>query len=363
MTERILVVGTGLIGGSLGLALRRTGAGHVVGFDADPATAGRALDAGALDEVTADVATGSENADVVILAAPVGEILRAASEVASRARPGTVVTDVGSTKETIVAQAERLLGSDRPFVGGHPMAGTEGEGIAAARADLFEGALWILTPTRATDSSAYRRVNTLVTGLGARTLALEPRTHDELVARVSHLPYTIATALMALAVEQGDSRVFDVAAGAFRDVTRTAGTNPRIWHDIFATNAGAVAGEITRLVHVLDSVRSALEAGDLAAVDDVIARAREARKRLPMKGERTPATPVTVEVLIPDRQGVLAEVMTALGEGGINIEDLWMDHTPAGGTLLVVVDGSSIATKSIGLLVARGYRAAILEES
>jgi prephenate dehydrogenase len=363
MTERIFVIGTGLIGGSLGLALRRSGAGHVLGFDADPAAGQRALDAGALGARGDAGHHLVERADVVILAAPVGAILPAASAVASSARPGTVVTDVGSTKETIVASAERLLGADRPFVGGHPMAGTDGEGIAAARADLFEGALWILTPTPVTDSSAYRRINTLVTGLGARTLALEPRAHDELVARVSHLPYTIATALMALAGEGKDTKVFDAAAGSFRDVTRTAGTNPRIWHDIFATNANAVADEIGRMIGSLEGMRAALQAGDLAAIDDVIARARDARKRLPLKGERTPATLVTVEVLISDRPGVLAEVMTALGEGGINIEDLSIDHTPALGTLRVVVDGTASATRSIELLGARGYRAAILEES
>jgi len=362
LTERILIVGTGLVGGSIGLALHRGGDSHVIGFDADPANAHSAHEAGALDEIVAGVAAGAESADVVVLAPPVGEILGAVAEVARTARPGTVVTDVGSTKGTIVAKAEELLGAERPFVGGHPMAGTEGEGIGAARADLFDGALWILTPTGATESSAYRRVNAFVTGLGARTLALDPDAHDRLVARVSHLPYAIATALMAVASEDDDGRVFEAAAGSFRDVTRTAGTNPRIWHDIFSTNRAAVGREIERMVHQLETLRSALERGDLDSVDALIATARAARKRLPIKGERTPAHPINVEVYIPDRAGVIAEVTTALGEGGVNIEDLWMDHSAAGGMLLITVDGRVNADKVIELLTARAYRVTVVED-
>ena len=362
MTEQILIVGTGLIGGSVGLALHRDTDTRVIGFDSDAGNAERARDMGAVDEVVGDPSAGAEHADVVVIATPVGEILGAIGAVAKTAQPGTVVTDVGSTKSAIVAQALGVLGPDRPFVGGHPMAGTEGEGIGAARGDLFDGALWILTPTEATDSAAFRRVNALAGGLGARTLALDPDAHDQLVARVSHLPYAIATALMALAGEDGDTRVFDAAAGSFRDVTRTAGSNPRIWHDILATNRLAVGAEIARMVSKLETMRSALEAGDIGVVDDLISTAREARRRLPLKGERTPADPITVEVHIPDRPGVLADVTTALGRGGVNIEDVWMDHTPAGGTLRITVDGRSNATKAIDLLGTYDFHATVLED-
>ena len=362
MTERILIVGTGLIGGSIGLALRRGADAHVTGYDADVSNAQSARQSGALDDVAASVGDGAESADIVVLAPPVGEIPGAVAEVARTAQPGTVVTDVGSTKGTIVARAEDMLGPERPFVGGHPMAGTEGEGIGAARADLFDGALWILTPTASTEPAAYRRVNAFVTGLGARTLALDPDAHDRLVARVSHLPYAIATALMAVASDDPDGRVFEAAAGSFRDVTRTAGTNPRIWHDILSTNRAAVGAEIERMVAKLETMRVALELGDLDAVDALIATARDARKRLPIKGERTPAHPITVEVYIPDRTGVIADVTTALGEGGVNIEDLWMDHSAAGGTLLITVDGRPNAEKAIDLLSGRAYRATVVED-
>jgi prephenate dehydrogenase len=242
------------------------------------------------------------------------------------------------------------------------MAGTEGEGVASARPNLFEDALWILTPTERTDSYAYRRVNGLVTALGARTLALDAAEHDRLVALVSHLPYAIATALMALAGEEGDPRVFRAAAGSFRDVTRTAGTNPRVWRDIFASNRDAIVAEIDQFASALQRLRSAISAGQWDDVDALIAGARAARKRFPPKGERSPAQPVMLEVAIPDRAGVLAEITTAIGEGGINIEDLWVEHAGAGGVLRLIVDGRSTAETGARLLRDRGFRATTVEE-
>ena len=354
MPERVLVVGTGLIGGSIGLALRKREKAVVRGFDASHETARTALELGALDEVAGDLARATEGADVVVVATPVGEILPTIERLAAAA-PGTIFTDVGSTKSGIVAEAERILGPERPFVGGHPMAGTEGEGVSSARSDLFEDALWILTPTERTDSGAYRHVNALVSALGARSIALDPSEHDRLVALVSHLPYAIATSLMALAGDEGDPRVFAAAAGSFRDVTRTAGTNPRVWRDIYATNREAVIAELDQFSKVLAELRGAVEQERWDVLDAIIERARSAQRRFPPKGERSPAEPVTIEVAVPDRAGVFAEVTTAIGDGGINIEDLWVGHTPAGGVLHLVVDGVATARRAGDLLRARGF--------
>ncbi|HYZ92521.1 MAG TPA: prephenate dehydrogenase [Actinomycetota bacterium] len=362
MSERILVVGTGLVGGSIGLRLR-AGADVVVrGVDAVAENTQRAMELGALDEVADDMETAVDGADLIVVATPVGEVLPTITKIAMRAAPGTIVTDVGSTKSGIVAHAERLLGPDRTFVGGHPMAGTEGEGIASARADLFDDALWILTPTDQTDSGAYRRVNALVASLGARSLALDAAEHDRLVALVSHLPYAIATSLMAVAGDEGDERVFRAAAGSFRDVTRTAGSNPRIWQDIFATNRDAVVRELDEFAATLQRLRDAIAHGASNDIDELIGKARAARKRFPPKGERTPADPVTLEVGIPDRAGVLAEITTAIGQGGINIEDLWVDHTAAGGVLRLVVDGHDVARRAAELLTSKEFRTTIVEE-
>lgn len=361
MTESVLIIGTGLIGGSIGLSLRKEGT-FVRGYDATAEHADLARDAGAIDDAARDIASAAEQSEVVVIATPVGEILPTIEELASCAKPGTIVTDVGSTKATIVREAERLLGPRRPFVGGHPMAGTEGEGISSARPDLFSDALWILTPTDQTDSAAYRRINGLVSRLGARTLALDPEEHDRLVALVSHLPYAIATTLMALAGREGDERVFRTAAGSFRDVTRTAGSNPRIWRDVFATNRVAIVRELDSFIATIERFRTAISDERWEEIDALVADARAARKRFPAKGERTPARPVIVEVAVPDRTGVFADVTTAMGEGGINIEDLWVDHTPTGGVFRIVVDGTETAVRAAEILERRGYRTTTVEE-
>ncbi len=363
MTQRVLVVGTGLMGGSIGLALRKAGDVHVTGVDASAEHAQDALAAGALDEIGTDLSSAASDADVIVVATPLGEILSTVSAVAQVARDGAVVTDIGSTKGTIVSEAERILGTSRAFVGGHPMAGTEGEGIASARPDLFDGALWFLTPTAETSSEAYRTVNALVSSIGARTLALDPSEHDRLVALVSHLPYAIATALMGLAAQEDDDRLYRAAAGSFRDVTRTAGSNPRVWRDIFATNREAVVGELDGFIARLAEIRDAVVDGNWDTFDRVVTTARDARRRLPAKGERAVVDPVTVEVAIADRAGALAEVTTAFGEGGINIEDLWVDHTASGGVLRILVDGVDAATRAAGFLGGRGFHATVLKDA
>jgi prephenate dehydrogenase len=340
----------------------RSAGSVVTGYDVSSDNAQAARAAGALDETVSDLASGVAAADLIVVATPVGEIPAMIVGIAKHAADGTVVTDVGSTKGTIVAEAERVLGPRRPFVGGHPMAGTEGEGVSSARADLFENALWILTPTKATDSEAYRSVNTLVTGLGARTLALEPEEHDRLVALVSHLPYAIATALMALAGDDADPRLFQAAAGSFRDVTRTAGSSPRVWRDIFSTNRDAVLRELDGFTSRLGELRSAVADQRWNDLDAIVESARTARKKFPAKGERTPVDPVVVEVSIPDRAGVLAEITTAVGEGGINIEDLWVDHTPSGGVLRVLLDGIETARRAAELLEGKGFRTTVVTE-
>lgn len=362
MAERVLIVGTGLIGGSIGLALRAAGAAGVTGFDRDLANAQRALERGALDAATDDLAAACADAAVVVVATPVGQVVPTIDVIAASAPPSTIVTDVGSAKSAIVAEAEHLLGPGRPFVGGHPMAGTEGEGIEAARADLFSGALWILTPTDATDPAAFRRVNGLVATIGARTLALDPATHDRLVALVSHLPYAVGTVLADLAGEEGDERVFAAAAGGFRDVTRTAGSNPAVWRDILSANRYAVLRELDAFTARLSVFRASLAEERWDELDAAIARGRAARERFPLKGERGPAEPVTLQVPVPDRTGVLAAITTTLGDGGINIEDLSMEHTAAGGVVRLVIDGRDVARRAISKLEGEGFSATIVNE-
>lgn len=242
------------------------------------------------------------------------------------------------------------------------MAGTEGEGIGAARPELFDSALWILTPTASTNSSAFRKINEIVAGLGASWMALDPDEHDRLVALVSHLPYALATCLMQMAARRGDERVFRAAAGSFRDVTRTAGSNAAIWRDILAANRSAVLDQLDTFIATITDFRASLEAGDFESLDAAIAEARAARSRFPVKGERQPGQPVTLDISVPDRTGVLAEITTTVGDLGINIEDLWMQHGPAGGTVRLVVDGQDAADAVVAALHTLEYRIQKVDE-
>jgi prephenate dehydrogenase len=341
---RANVVGTGLIGGSIGLGLRAQG-WHVTGRDADPARAVRALDLGALDQVGEDTAAG-----LTFIATPVSAIVGEAQR--ALRHPG-VVTDVGGVKGPIVA------GVDHPrFVGGHPMAGSEQEGVEGSRPDLFEGATWVLTPRVDTDPAAYTEVRSVVTSLGAEVLALPPGRHDDLVATVSHVPHLAAAALMVQAAEGAEEHaaLLRLAAGGFRDMTRIAAGHPGIWPDICAENREAIVKALDELAASLSSMRDLVVLGDRPGLLKALERARHARTNLPSRADR-PEELAEVRVPVPDRPGVLAEVTTLLGELGVNILDIEIAHSTEGpaGVLLIVVDVAALDLVR-GALFARGYR-------
>ncbi|MGD9798176.1 MAG: prephenate dehydrogenase, partial [Acidimicrobiia bacterium] len=272
--RRAVVVGTGLIGGSIGLALRARG-WHVSGTDRDPARAERALVLGAVDAVGADPA-----AELTFVATPVGAIPAAA---AGGLRAGGVVTDVGSTKARVV----EAIDSDR-FVGGHPMAGSEQEGVDGADAALFRGAVWVLTPTPTTDAAAHQLVRSVVTSFGAEVVELPPDRHDELVAIVSHVPHLTAATLMGLAAEGAEehSALLRLAAGGFRDMTRIASGHPSIWPDICVENRDAIVGVLERLEAGLAAMRGRVERGDRDALLGTLEAARAPRRNIPTPGVR-----------------------------------------------------------------------------
>jgi prephenate dehydrogenase len=347
--RRAAVIGTGLIGGSIGLALRSRG-WHVTGSDAVPGRAGRALELGAIDAVG-----GDPEAEVTFIATPVSEVVVAARTVLTDGGrgPSRVVTDVGGVKGPIVAAVD-----DPRFVGGHPMAGSEQEGIDGADPELFAGATWVLTPTDSTDPDAFMRLRAVVTSLGADVVAVPPERHDDLVAVVSHVPHLAAAALMGLASEEAEHHgaLLRLAAGGFRDMTRVAAGHPGIWPDICAENAAAIVTALDHLATDLSKVRDVVASGDRAALIGILERAREARRNLPARLSR-PEDLVEIRVPVPDRPGVLAEVTTLAGELGVNIEDLEIAHSVEGdrGVLVMVVDaGASDLVR--GALLARGFR-------
>ena len=344
--RRAAVVGTGLIGGSIGLRLRAKG-WHVTGRDADASRARRALELGALDAVGDD-----PDATVVFVATPVAAIVHEARQALARLAVAAV-TDVGGVKSAVVA------GVDHPrFVGGHPMAGSEQEGVDGARPDMFEGATWVLTPGVHTDSGAYTTVRSVVTELGAEVLALPPERHDDLVATVSHVPHLAAAALMALAADGAEEHaaLLQLAAGGFRDMTRIAAGHPGIWPDICSENREAIVKALDELMAALSSMRDLVVLGDRPGLLRALERARHARTNLPGRGER-PARLAEVRVPVPDRPGVLAEVTTLLGELGVNIVDIEIAHSTEGphGVLLVIVDAEAVDFVR-DALHRRGYR-------
>ncbi len=345
-TGRAVVVGTGLIGGSIGLALRARG-WHVTGRDRSPGVAERALDLGALDALGEDPA-----ADLTFVATPVGAVADAVAE-ALAAGPG-LVTDVGSVKAPMLP-----LMADPRYVGGHPMAGSELEGVEGARADLFEGRTWVLTPLAGvTDDDAFARVRSVVTSFGAEVLSLPPDRHDLMVATVSHVPHLTAATLMRLADLRATEHraLLRLAAGGFRDMTRIAAGHPGIWPDICAENRDAIVAELDELVGALGEMRSIVAAGDREALVGVLEQARDARRNLPARFAR-PEDLAELRLTIPDRQGELARVMNLAAELGVSIVDLEIAHSVEGdaGVLILIVE-ATVGERLLGGLIAQGYR-------
>lgn len=343
------MIGTGLIGGSIGLALRQRG-WHVSGDDRDPVRAARALELGALDAVGAD-----PEAEITFLAAPVQAIAPAARAALAAGRG--IVTDVGSVKSSIVSAVD-----DPRFLGGHPMAGSEQEGVDGADPDLFAGALWVLTPTAATDNATYATVRAVVRDLGADVVALTPEHHDALVAVVSHVPHLTAAALMHLADAKATEHraLLRLAAGGFRDMTRIAAGHPGIWPDICADNRDAIVEVLDGLLASLTHVRGVVADDDRAGLLAVLERARAARVNLPAR-VASAGDMCEVRVPVPDRPGVLAEVTTLAGALDVNIADLEIAHSSEGaqGVLILVVDTRAAERLRAGLL-EHGFRPSVL---
>ena len=353
--RRVALIGTGLVGGSVGLALRRSG-DEVVGFDRDPERLCRAGELGAIDRAADSVEHAVEGVDVVLVAVPVSAIPDTVAAALDAGAPA--VTDVGSVKAPVVAAVEAARPDDSArFIGGHPMAGSEQDGLEGADPDLFVGATWVLTPTTRTDGTAFATVRSFVGALGAEVLAVEPAHHDALVALVSHVPQLAATTLMDVAATQGEEHatLLRLAAGGFRDMTRIAAGHPGIWPDICVANKDAIVAALDDYLVALGRVREIVHGADRDALLELLERARNARRRLPV-GMPTGEPLVELRVPVIDRPGVIAEVSTLAGTMGINIFDFETAHSvEGGGGVLVLVVPERHATAFENALTERGY--------
>jgi prephenate dehydrogenase len=351
----VAILGTGLIGGSVGLALRTRSDMTVVGYDPAPGEAQRAAERGAVTRAAGSPQEAVEGAALVVLAMPVDLMPAVCAELRAAVASGAVVTDVGSAKADVVAAGEEAFGG--AFVGGHPMAGSERHGIDAADDGLFEGAWWILTPTPSTGSDAYARVLEVVSSCGAKPIAIDPSVHDALLARLSHVPQIASSAIVEVAVASGDREtLLGLAGNGFRDVTRIAASNPSLWVAIIKSNRASVLDALQGLEARLRDVAGMVETEAWDELAAWLERSRRARVELFAKPHYA-GEPVALSMLVPDRPGVLAEVTTAAGELGANIEDLRIVHSTEGGRgrLELVVAGRGPAELLSERLQAIGY--------
>ena len=356
-SRRVAVIGTGLIGGSLALALRdRQPHVEVVAFDRDADQLSLAIERAAVTSGAASPADAAAEADLVVLAVPTGAMRATLAEIAPALRPGALVTDVASVKGPVADAASELLPESVTFVGGHPMAGAERGGMAHADALLFENAVYVLTPVD--DAEIDPRAVWLARATGARPVVMAPGRHDAVVAAVSHLPQLAAVALVRLAAEVGEDALA-LAAGGFRDMTRIASSPFGMWGDILGANRDAVLAMLETYTDGLGALHDAVRSGDLGSLEVAFEHSAATRSAIPShaKGFLTPLAEVTLWA--EDRVGFLAAVTGALAEARLNIKDmelLRVRENEGGAFRLAFADGPA-ADAAIRVLRNLGLRA------
>jgi prephenate dehydrogenase len=277
---KLVVVGVGLIGGSVAAALKRERlVDHVIGVGRSRANMQQALSAGVIDEMAQDPATAARDADLVLVAVPVRQTAGVLQQLPQCVADGVIVTDAGSTKRDFVQIAQEIFGSAaKNVVPGHPIAGAERSGVAAATADLFTGKCVVLTPLPDTDAKAVERVASMWRACGANVMQMSPEHHDAVFSAVSHLPHVLSYALVEMIASRDNSEeLFSFAAGGFRDFTRIAGSSPEMWRDICAANADQVLRDIDAFQQALSLMAGHIRAGEMDKVEAVFAAAAKAR--------------------------------------------------------------------------------------
>ncbi len=316
----VAIVGTGLIGGSAGMAARRRLDAHVRGTGRK---APLAVSLGALDEACTDLPALLDGADVAIVCAPVDVLPQVTRDVLAAAPADCAVTDVGSTKREVVAAA----GGDERFIGGHPLAGAEVAGVEHAREDLFDGATWYLTPQATTSGVLLERVHKLLTGIGARPEVVDPDDHDRTMAAVSHLPHVLANVLVGQAAGALGGERMPAIGPSFRDATRVAGANPELWTGIYRSNRGALLDALDLSIARLGEVRASLADDDGVELLAWQSEAADSRRALLEAG--LAGGPVSeLRAAVPNRPGVIADIALTLGRAGVNIVDMSLSPSP-----------------------------------
>ena len=339
------IVGTGLIGGSVALALGEAG-WHVTGFDIDAQRAERALEIGVIDAVGID-----PEAELTVVAVPAGALEKEIRNALQQTKG--MVTDTGSVK----AMVARSIDNPR-FVPGHPMAGSEQDGVDGADQQIFEGAVWVLTPTEGTDDLGLRQLQTVLSSMGCDVVTMTPERHDALVAIVSHVPHLTAASLMCLADDRAldDAPLLRLAAGGFRDMTRIAAGHPEIWLDICEQNSEAIVAVLDEFSDRISNVRSLVAEADRDGLTTVLSQARRARTNLPSRYVR-PQDLIEIRIPIPDRKGQIANITMLAADCDVNIADIEVAHSTEGAEgVLVLVVARAAVQRFLAVLAGQGYK-------
>ncbi len=354
---RITIIGVGVIGGSLGLAIReRFRFVRVTGLDR-PDVLRKARRRGVVDRAARDLRDAMRDADLVFLATPISSILKLLPVVARYAPRDAIVTDVGSVKRDIVRRASK----DFPrgtFIGGHPMAGVELSGIDAAHPLLFENAVYVLTPTPLNPPSIVRRFAKFLVELGARVVILDARVHDEVVSVVSHVPQLTAVALTSVAgkLHPSSKGYLRLAAGGFRDLTRIASSRPEIWGDILSSNRVEIERSLKLLTRELERYRHLLRRGG-RPFSPIFREARRIRGRIPKSMKGFMHRLAEIYVFVSDQPGMLARLTSSLAKAKINIKDLELMKVREGrgGTFRLAFDSRETAARATAILRRTGF--------
>jgi prephenate dehydrogenase len=277
--RKVTLIGVGLLGGSLGLALRKRGlASEIHGYVRREMSVAQCVEAGAVDKATTDLAAAVEHADLIVFCTPLAQMEALALSAAPSVQKGALVTDVGSVKAILVRQLEPIfLARGAFFIGSHPMAGSEKMGVAAARADLFQNAACVVTPTAKSPGEKVDEAEALWNQVGGRVLRMSPEAHDELVARSSHLPHVLAAHLASYVLGRGSLEQAKLCANGFKDSTRIASGSPEMWRDIVLMNRSNLKSALQDFSSRLDEFQALLENGDPAEVERFFQQAKELR--------------------------------------------------------------------------------------
>lgn len=321
MTTHILIIGLGLIGGSLAKALQRNSDVHVAGYDADPLTARKAFKMGIIHSSPPSLEQAASEADVIVFATPVGATIKLMEQSKYwNLKDDVILTDTGSTKLQIMEAAKSL---NHLFIGGHPMAGSHKSGVEAAKDVLFENAFYILTPGDSTDEKRLQFLKDLLVVTKAKVEVLPAEEHDHMTAVVSHFPHLIAASLVHQ-LDQEDKFPFarQLAAGGFRDTTRIASANPEMWRDITTQNNAMIVQQLGNWMEQMDQLKEMLVKNDPEPIEHFFAHAKTVRDELPIAGHGAMFSVFDLYIDIPDVPGSISELTGYLAEEGISIVNI-----------------------------------------